>query len=107
YQPTFDLVSDVTALAGFVYVSQIAYAAPIFPPGLTPPTLPHRLVLDINRWNWSGESFAGLLDVPRLISKMSALPYDIDVRIAEQTDSPDSHLGRIWKCSLTGAGGGL
>jgi hypothetical protein len=101
YQPTFDLVSDVTALAGFVYVSQIAYAGPIYPPGLTPPTLPHRLVLDINRWSWSGQSFAGLLDVPRLISKMSALPYEFGVEITSQPDTPDSNLGRIWKCSLT------
>jgi hypothetical protein len=58
-------------------------------------------VLDINRWSWSGQSFAGLLDVPRLISKMSALPYEFGVEITSQPDTPDSNLGRIWKCSLT------
>lgn len=107
YRPIDNLGEDLALLGGFVYVSQIAYAAPIFPPGLTPPTLPRRLVLDINRWNWSGESFAGLLDVPRLVSKMSALPYDIGVEVAERPDSPDSNLGRIWKCSLTSAAFGL
>ena len=105
YQPASDLVGDVFAVAGFVYVSQIAYAGPIYPPGLTPPTLPHRLVLDINRWNWSGQSFAGQLDVPRLISKMSALPYQIAAEVTEQPDSPDSNLGRVWQCSLTSIGG--
>jgi len=105
YQPAPDVVGDVTALAGFVYVSQIAFAGPIYPPGLTPPTLPHRLVLDINRWNWSGQSFAGQLDVPRLISKMSALPYEIAAEVTEQPDGPDSPLGRIWRCSLTSIGG--
>jgi hypothetical protein len=58
YRPIDDLAGDVAGLAGFVYVSQIAYAGPLYPPALTPPTLPHRLVLDINRWNWSGQSFA-------------------------------------------------
>ena len=101
YRPIDDLAGDIALLAGFVYVSQIAYAAPIYPPVLTPPTLPRRLVLDINRWNWSGQSFAGLLDIPRMISKMSALPYEIGAEVAEQPDSPDGHLGRIWKCSLT------
>jgi hypothetical protein len=101
YRPIDDLAGDVAGLAGFVYVSQIAYAGPLYSPGLTPPTLPHRLVLDINRWNWSGQSFAGLLDVPRMISKMSALPYDIAVEIAEQPEGPDSNLGRVWKCNLT------
>jgi hypothetical protein len=101
YRPIDDLAGDVAGLAGFVYVSQIAYAGPLYPPALTPPTLPHRLVLDINRWNWSGQSFAGLLDAPRMISKMSALPYDVGVEIAEQPESPDSNIGRVWQCSLT------
>jgi hypothetical protein len=101
YRPIDDVAGDVAGLAGYVYVSQLAYAGPLYPPALTPPTLPHRLVLDINRWNWSGQSFAGLLDVPRMTSKMSALPYDIGVEIAEQPGSPDSNLGRIWQCSLT------
>src|SRR5262245_52882553 len=96
-----DLVWDATALAGFVFVSQISYAAPLYPPALTPPTLPHRLVMDINQWSWSGQTFADLLDTPRLISKMSALPYEIGVEVTPQRDGPDSHLGRIWKCSLT------
>src|SRR5262245_20509205 len=56
YRPLNTLAMDVTVLAGFVFVSQIAYAGPLYPPGLTPPTLPHHLVLDINRWNWSGQS---------------------------------------------------
>src|SRR5215470_741085 len=103
YRPLNDMATDVAALAGFVYVSQIAFAGPIYSPGLTPPTLPHRLVLDINRWNWSGQSFAGLLDAPRMVSKMKALPYDVGVEIAEQPESPDSNLGRVWKCSLTSA----
>jgi hypothetical protein len=103
YRPIDDLAGDVAGLAGFVYVSQIAYAGPLYPPALTPPTLPHRLVLDINRWNWSGQSFAGLLDVPRMISKMGALPYDIGVEVAEQPESPDSNIGRVWNCSLTSA----
>jgi hypothetical protein len=105
YRPLDNLAEDVTALAGFTYVSQIAYAGPLYSPGLTPPTLPHRLVLDINRWNWSGQSFAGLLDVPRMISKMSALPYEIAVEIAEQPESPDSNIGRVWNCSLTSGTG--
>jgi hypothetical protein len=103
YRPIDDLAGDVAGLAGFVYVSQIAYAGPLYPPALTPPTLPHRLVLDINRWNWSGQSFAGLLDVPRMISKMGALPYDIGVEVAEQPESQDSNIGRVWNCSLTSA----
>jgi hypothetical protein len=96
-----DLVWDATALAGLVFTSQIAYANPLYPPALTPPTLPRRLVLDINQWSWSGESFAGLLDTPRLIGKMKALPYDIGVEVTGQPDGPDSKLGRVWQCSLT------
>jgi hypothetical protein len=96
-----DLVWDATALAGLVFSSQIAYAGPLYPPALTPPTLPHRVVLDINQWNWSGQSFAGLLDTPRLISKMKALPYDIDVEVTAQRDDLDSEIGRVWRCSLT------
>jgi hypothetical protein len=101
YRPIEDPAGDVAALAGFVYLSQIAYAGPLYPPALTPPTLPRRLVLDINRWSWSGQSFAGLLDVPRMLSKMSVLPYDIAVEIKEQPQGPESDLGRVWKCSLT------
>jgi hypothetical protein len=106
YRSIDDLAGDVAGLAGFVYVSQIAYAGPLYPPDLTPPTLPHRLVLDINRWSWSGQSFAGLLDVPRMISKMSALPYDIGVEVAEQPESPDSNIGRVWKCATSSTGYG-
>jgi len=101
YRPIDDLAGDVAALAGLVYVSQIAYAGPLYSPGLTPPSLPHRLVLDINQWSWSGQGFAGLLNVPRLISKMSALPYEFAAQVTAQPESPDSNLGRIWKCSLT------
>ena len=101
-----DLAWDVTALAGYVFTSQIAYAAPLYPPALTPPMLPHRLVLDINQWSWSGQSFAGLLDTSRVITKMNALPYDIGVAVTAQPDDVDSNLGRIWKCSLTATRGG-
>jgi len=96
-----DFVWDSTALAGLVFTSQLAYAGPLYPPALTPPTLPHRLVMDVNQWSWSGQSFAGLLDTSRLINKMSALPYEIGVEVTPQRDGLDSKLGRVWKCTLT------
>ncbi len=101
YRPLNTLNIDVARLIGAVFVSQIAYAGPVYPPGITPPRQPHDLVLDINRWSWNGESFAGLLDVPYMISKMNALPYNFRAEVTEQPDSLDSRLGDVWKCSLT------
>jgi hypothetical protein len=37
YRPIDDVAGDVARLAGFVYVSQIAYAGLLYPPALTPP----------------------------------------------------------------------
>jgi hypothetical protein len=101
YRPLDTLERDVARLIGAVFLSGIAYAGPFYPPGITPPLQPHHLVLDINRWNWSGQSFAGQLDMPRMIGKMNALPYDFSAEITDQPDTVDSNLGRIWRCSLT------
>src|SRR5262249_484146 len=88
-------------LIGGVSLSETASAAPLSPPGLTPPRQPHHIVLDLNRWSWDGQSFAGLLDAPRLAAKMSALPYDVGVEISDRPEGADSNIGRICQCSLT------
>ena len=80
YRPLNTFTIDLARLIGGVFLSEIAYAGPLLPPGLTPPTQPHRLVLDINRWNWSGDNAAGQLNVPTLIAKMNALPYELEWR---------------------------
>jgi hypothetical protein len=111
YRPLDTAQQDLGLLVGEVFTSGIAYAGPIYPPGLTPPRQPHHLVLDINRWNWDGQSF--VLDAQRMIgkaptlpphTKMAALPYDFSVEITEQPQGPDSDLGRIWQCALTSNG---
>ena len=105
YRPLNTLEPDVARLIGAVFLSQIAYAGPLYPPGITPPQQPHHLVLNINRWNWSGQSFANLLNVPRMIGKMNALPYSFAAKVADQPDGIDSPIGRIWQCSLTSGRG--
>src|SRR5688572_4247867 len=47
YRPLTTLQQDVAKLIGSVFLSEIAYAAPIFPTALTPPILPHDLVLNV------------------------------------------------------------
>jgi hypothetical protein len=107
YRPLDTLIQDI-ALAGNTFVSELAYAAPLYPPALTPPIMPHKLVLDINRWNWTGgPNFTGQLDTQKIISKMKALPYDIDVEIANQPDGVNSNIGRVWTCGLTSDGSNL
>jgi hypothetical protein len=101
YRPLDTLLFDLDLLVGEVFVSEIAFGAPLYPPGLTPPQQPHRISLDINRWSWSGQSLGGLLDVPRVIAKMDALPYDFAATVTDQSDGPDSNIGRIWQCSMT------
>jgi hypothetical protein len=101
YRPLNTLTFDLSRLIGAVFVSQIAYAGPLYPPGLTPPLQPHDLVLDINRWSWNGESFAGLLDVQYMLSKLNRLPYNFRAEVTEQPDGVDSRLGEVWRCSLT------
>jgi hypothetical protein len=100
YRPLNTLPQDLARLVGAIYLSQIAYAGPIYPPGLTPPQQPHDLALNINRWSWS-QSFDGLLDVPRMVTKMNALPYRFSATVTEQQDGVDTPLGRVWQCSLT------
>jgi hypothetical protein len=101
YRPITTLLPDLARLVGAVFVSELAYGAPLYPPGLTPPLQPHHLVLDVNRWNWSGDNLAAQLDVPRMIGKMNALPYTFGANVTDQPDGPDSRLGQIWQCSLT------
>ena len=69
YRPLNTLQQDVARLIGSVFLSQIAYATPLLPPGLTPPQQPQDLVLNINRWNWAGDHLASVLDAPRMVSR--------------------------------------
>jgi hypothetical protein len=102
YRPLNTLIPDLGKIVE-IFVAGIAHMGPVYPPGLTPPRQPHHIVLDVNRWSWdpASSSFAGLLDVPRIKSKMDKLPYDVGVEITAQTDAPDSRLGKVWDCSLT------
>ncbi len=101
YRPLNTIVDDSALLTGAVFVSGIAFAGPIYPPGLTPPKQPHRLVLDVNRWSFDGQSFAGLLDVPHMLGKMNALPYEFGAEVTDRPQGLDSELGRVWSCSLS------
>src|SRR5215831_15356799 len=107
YRPITTLLTDLARLVGAVFVSELAYGAPVYPPGLTPPLQPHHLVLDVNRWNWSGDNLAAQLNVPTMIGKMNALPYTFDANVTGQSDGPDSRLGQVWQCSLTSGGLGV
>lgn len=102
YRPLDNLAYDLELLIGDVFVGAIAHQGDVYPPALTPPLQPHHLVLDVNRWDWEpNTSFAGVLDTATLRSKMDRLPYDVEVRVADQSDTHDSKLGHVWDCSLT------
>lgn len=102
YRPIDTLVEDLARLVSDVYLAGIAFANPVYRTDIMPPRLPYRLQLDVNRWNWDpGASFDGQLNVPVMLSKMNALPYEVSAEITDHSDSRGSRLGDVYSCSLT------
>jgi hypothetical protein len=102
YRPINTLVDDLARLVNDSFLSQIAFANPVYRTDVMPPRLPNRVQLDVNRWNWHpAAGFDGQLDVPVMLSKMSALPYEVSAEINDHADSRTSRVGEVYSCSLT------
>lgn len=102
YRVIDTLVDDLARLVNDTYVSQIAFAFPVYPTDLMPPRLPNRIQIDLNRWNWDpNATYEGQLNAPVMLAKMSRLPYSVSLEITEHSDARNSRLGDVYSCSLS------
>lgn len=102
YRVIDTLVDDLARLVNDTYLSQIAFAFPVYQTNIMPPRLPYNVQIDLNRWTWDPDAtYAGQLNAPVMLSKMNRLPYSVSVEINDQSDSRSSRLGDVYTCSLT------
>lgn len=102
YRTLDTLTADLAErLVNDVYLSELAFAGPIYPAGLTPPNLPRSIYLDLHRWDFaSGEPMrnAGLAHT---LQRLSVMPYTFTGGITVEREGHDSPLGRAWDCMYT------
>jgi hypothetical protein len=102
YRSIDTLVEDLARLVNDTYLSQIAFAIPVYRTDITSPRLPYNVQLDVNRWNWDpSANIDGQLNAPVMLAKMNKLPYAVSAEINDQPDSRTSRVGEVYGCSLT------
>lgn len=109
YRVINTMADDLAHLVNDTYLSQIAFANPVYRSDIMPPRLPYNLQVDLNRWDWNGSaSYLGLMNEPVMLSKFNRLPYTVGLEVNDQPDLRTSRLGDVFNCALTtwGAYGG-
>ena len=102
YRAIDTLVEDLARLVNDTYLSEIAFAFPVYQTHIMPPRLPYNVQIDLNRWNWDPDAtFEGQLNAPVMLAKMNRLAYSVSVEINDQSDDRTSRLGDVYSCSLT------
>jgi hypothetical protein len=105
YRVIDTLVDDLARLVNDTYLSQIAFAFPVYQTHIMPPRLPYAVQIDLNRWNWDPDAtFEGQLNAPVMLAKMNRLAYSVSVEVNDQADARTSRLGDVYSCSLTSLG---